>query len=84
MGAGAVEDGRPLCPCHGEPMDVWRGTDGHTRTRCPVKRRAAQLRRYHADPAPRNYERGRYLRLQRLRAKEALLAELESHLEPEV
>ncbi len=83
MGDGAVVGGRPLCPCHGEPMDTWRGTDGHTRTRCRVKRRAAQLAAYHADPSPRNYERGRYLRLQRLRAKEARLAELEANLASE-
>ena len=64
-------------------MDAWQDA-GRQRTQCAVKRRAAQLARYHANPAPQNYARGRYLKLQRMRAKEARVAELEDSLAREV
>lgn len=75
-GAGAVQTGRPLCACHGEPAD--NGGDGYLR--CAVKRRARRRALYHADPAAAKYVRVRHALRARIRAKRARITELENEL----
>ncbi len=80
MGAeGAVQTGRPLCPCHGAVMD--RSRAGWT---CAVKRRARQRAAYAADPATANYRRTRHALRARIRAKAARIQEMEKDLAQEV
>ncbi len=66
---GAVTHGRPLCPCHGEPMT--RRNDRASGWRCSVKHRRAQQ-----TPAERYARTKRNLRA-RIERKRRRIAELE-------
>ncbi len=65
-------DTRPLCPCHGEAMD--RNKDGHE---CAVRRRERHRRYYRADPLGDCYARTRRRLRERIRAKRALIEEMD-------
>jgi hypothetical protein len=67
--------GRPLCRCHGEPMDATprRSSTGGA-WQCAVKRRERKRVAYHVDPASANYARAR----KRLRAR---IARKRAHVE---
>lgn len=73
---GAATHGRPLCRCHGEPMDTTG--NGHE---CAVKRRARLRATYHANPAAANYARTRRALRARIPAKRRQIEELERRLE---
>ena len=73
--SGAATHGRPLCRCHGEPMDVTG--DSHE---CAVKRRARRRAKYQADPAADNYARRRRELRARIALKRAHVEVLEALL----
>lgn len=73
--SGAASHGRPLCRCHGVPMDA----TGQSRE-CAVKRRARRRAKYAANPAADIYARTRRSLRARIARKRAQLEELEAQL----
>ena len=67
---------RPLCRCHGEPMDK-----AGPRWQCAVKRRVRQLAAYHANPEAHNHARWRRSLRARIGQKRERIAQLETQLE---
>jgi hypothetical protein len=80
-GGAAPPTGRPLCRCHGEPMDATprRSSTGGA-WQCAVKRRERQLAAYRADPASANYARVRVRLRARIARKRAHVEVLEALL----